>query len=708
MKRREFIILTSIGATSAGMLSACGSPENRLIPALIPDEQYVPGLDYWKASACAMCPAGCGILVRTREHRANKIEGNPAHPVNRGALCARGQAGLQMLYNPDRIRSPMKRTAERGSGQFTEISWDEALKTLADRLREIKAKSGVAFATQDSRGVIGFAFDYFREAYSPDRPQYVLSFDESVYQRNQFPVYDIANATYLLSFGARFLETWHSPVMYSRAYGEFRRATAKARGKFVQVEPRMSTTAASADEWLAAAAQSESRLALAIAQVIIREDLIKNAPAPNFIEGPIDDYAPEKLAHQIDIPAEKIIRIAREFAASERPLVIAGLEQDRLSVNYLNTIVGNMNKRGGILLPADIRFDPFLSWRAENSANFLPSAAWLSDNQWSALLLHQVNPAHFAPKVIDKIKATPFVASFSSFIDETTELADLILPDHSYLESWDLKTSQVEQITDSARTSTTAVTLTRPVAAPEFNTRQAADVLLWLAREFGKPAPVESSEELVKRAATELRKLAGSIQADSDKEFLERFIERGVWSGKPVEVNKLPAATFQVLSQSVLEAEAQTGDGQHPLTLMLYEHAALGFGEHANLPWLQELPDPMTSVMWGSWVEINPRTASEMGIADGDLIEVETAHGAVRAPAVVYPAIRPDVIAMPFGQGHTSFGRYARGRGANIALLNPLQLKMDSTVRAKVTKVEGRARLARFGTSLPERPEVKR
>src|SRR5688572_24659525 len=155
MKRREFIILTGVGATSAGVLSACGHPEEKLIPALIPDEEYVPGIDVWKASTCAMCDAGCGIVVRTRDHKANKIEGNPQHPVNRGALCARGQAGLQVLYNPDRIKAPMKRVGERFSGQFEEITWDEAIKTLADKLREVKAQgkaNPVVFASNDLQG----------------------------------------------------------------------------------------------------------------------------------------------------------------------------------------------------------------------------------------------------------------------------------------------------------------------------------------------------------------------------------------------------------------------------------------------------------------------------------------------------------------------------------------------------------------------------
>ena len=327
MKRREFIILTGVGATGATVLSACGHPENKLIPALIPDNEYVPGLDYWKASTCAMCDAGCGIVVRTREHKANKIEGNPLHPVNRGALCARGQAGLQMLYNPDRIRGPLKRAGERGSGQFEEISWDEAIKILADKLREIKAQgrqSSSAFITSDRRGVTAHIAARFMEAYGSQAVLCSPLFSERGRSSGNVvqPFFDIANATYLLSFGARFLETWRSPVMYSLAYGEFRNARGKARGKFVQVEPRMSLTAANADEWMPARTGTEGLVALAIAQVIAREGLSRISLSPEFAKS-LEDFAPEKISEAIDVPAEKLIRIAREFATAERPLAIS-------------------------------------------------------------------------------------------------------------------------------------------------------------------------------------------------------------------------------------------------------------------------------------------------------------------------------------------------------------------------------------------------
>src|SRR6185369_1231491 len=146
----------------------------------------------------------------------------------------------------------------------------------------------------------------------------------------------------------------------------------------------------------------------------------------------------------------------------------------------------------------------------------------------------------------------------------------------------------------------------------------------------------------------------------------------------------------------------------YPFILLAYEHPALGFGEQANLPTLQELPDSMTSVMWGSWVEINPRTAASLGIADGDVVEVSSHHGSVRAPAVLYPAIRPEVVAIPYGQGHTAYGRYAKDKGANPILANPYAASSDtSAVRVKISKVSSRGNLIRFGTDLQQSMEKK-
>jgi anaerobic selenocysteine-containing dehydrogenase len=324
-----------------------------------------------------------------------------------------------------------------------------------------------------------------------------------------------------------------------------------------------------------------------------------------------------------------------------------------------------------------------------------------------ALIIHQANPAYFMPGAIEALKTSPLIASFSPFMDETTEMADLILPDHTYLESWNIHATPLAD-------KQAIVTVTQPVVKPEFDTRQTADVLIALSREFGGASAhdLQSAEQVVKRAIGQLPRAAGGANSDEAEDFLKTVLEQGVWSGEVTGKRAAPEAAIETRPRfSLLSADNLSTADEYPLTLLAYEHAALGFGEQANLPWLQELPDPMTSVMWGSWVEINPKTAASLGIADGDLVEVTSPQNSLRAPAVLYPAIRPDVIATPYGQGHTAYGRYARARGANAALLNTFsgdEAARPDAVRVKISKVAGEAGLIRFGTDLLEKIENDR
>lgn len=728
MKRREFIILSGIGATSASLLSACGHPEEKLIPALIPDEEYVPGIDYWKPSTCGMCSAGCGIVVRTREHKANKIEGNPLHPVNRGALCARGQAGLEVLYNPDRIKTPLKRAGERGEGKWQEISWDEAIQLLGDKLGEIKSRgeaNNIVFVTSDSQGVLGIAVQALRSALGAKfwvtrerSSREVARGYLSSYGSSATPFFDIANASYLLSFGARFLETWHSPVRYSLAFGEFRRSQGKARGRFIQIEPRMSLTGANADEWIPAAVGSEGLIALAIAQVISREGLAKDATAIKGLNQPLDSFKPEDVASAIGIDSERIVRLAREFASAERPLAIGtgsgspsyAADANDAAAQLLNKLVGNVNKPGGVQLPDGGLFDALdrlpqfdhpgetFDWTVNDLSIRLNNSKPVNV---PALLVHNVDPLRVAPRSAEWIQTVPFIASFSSFMDETTNLADLVMPDHTQLERWDLLSS-VEP------GSKGVVSLVQPVIAPLHKTMQTENVLLTVSRTLGFKQPdaeaFQSAESMVKYAAQRLN--SNDQKTDAEDDHLKSFTEAGVWMGDlPARGSSPPPQPG--LNISALDVLRERKVSSQSLTLLCYEHAALGMGESANLPLLQELPDTMTSVIWGSWVEINPQTAASLGVNDGDLVEIATDHGSVRVPAALYPAIRPDVIAMPYGQGHTKRDSYANGRGGNVFDLNPFGT-LGEAIAAKVTKIGGKAELIRFGTDLWSHMETKR
>ncbi len=142
---------------------------------------------------------------------------------------------------------------------------------------------------------------------------------------------------------------------------------------------------------------------------------------------------------------------------------------------------------------------------------------------------------------------------------------------------------------------------------------------------------------------------------------------------------------------------------EFPLHLLVYPSTAFYDGRGASLPWLQQLPDPMTTVVWDSWVELNPKTAADLGINFGDLVEVTSPQGSLRVPAVIYPGIRPDMVAIPMGQGHKEMGRYAKGRGANALRL--LALTMEGTkplpawsgTRVKVIRISDKGELVTTG-----------
>jgi anaerobic selenocysteine-containing dehydrogenase len=293
-------------------------------------------------------------------------------------------------------------------------------------------------------------------------------------------------------------------------------------------------------------------------------------------------------------------------------------------------------------------------------------------------------------EALDKV---PFIVSFGNFLDETSTLADLILPDHSYLESW------MDDAPESG-TVDAVLSLAPPAMLPLHETRALPDVLLDVARRLGgeatKALPWKSYEEMLQATFTPLRHTVGSVAADADDDFWDKLKEQGGWwSG-----NRTAPARSSPPAGSVapVKSEDPTWDGaaaEYPFQFLPYVSQQFLDGTHANLSWLQELPEVLSTAIWSSWVEINPQTASRLGIQQSDLIEVSSQHGAVRAPAVLSPGVAPDVIAMPAGQGHEAYGRYATGRGANPARILAPQM---ATATGSLAWASTRVKVARVGS----------
>src|SRR6476659_2401858 len=350
MDRRKF--LTVLGATGGGalVLSGCSTSRvEKLVPYLVQSEDQIPGVATGYASSCTECPAGCGVHVRTREGRAVKLEGNPDHPINQGKLCSRGQAALQGLYNPGRIKAPMARKAD---GTFGEITWDDAIGRLAAKLGAASGKVAVL-----SGAGAGSFSDFLAEwtgalggkvvRWTPFDHEPVRAANRRVFGVDQLPAHDFASAKYILSFGADFLDTWLSPTEYQRGFADAHGFSDGDVAKFVYAGPRRDLTGLNADEWLPVGRGGETALVLAIANAVAAAN-----GAPAAVTEALAKYTPAAAAQETGLPADRIIRVAREFAAAKPSLAVAGGVGAQhagavdlcTAVNLLNFVAGNVGQ----------------------------------------------------------------------------------------------------------------------------------------------------------------------------------------------------------------------------------------------------------------------------------------------------------------------------------------------------------------------------
>ncbi|MBS1817344.1 MAG: molybdopterin-dependent oxidoreductase [Acidobacteria bacterium] len=708
MDRRTFIKLTAITGTSA-TLASCGVPEHQII-RFVPDEELVPGVAEWKPSVCPLCSAGCGLNVRVmmadvdvtkdgqsgvvRKGVAKKLEGFPTHPISQGGLCARGQAAIQITYHPDRIVQPLKRTGGRTSGTFEPITWDQAIGEVVGKLDALAGADNtkaLAILTGGRRSHRRLLFDQFAARFGAPAPiVYELFSDDLLRRANQLsfgaaqlPTFDLANANYVLAFGADFLGTWNAPVAQAAAFGQMRRGRVGVRGALVQVEARMTPTGATADEWVAAKPGTEGVLALGLAHVIMRDKLhpTDSGRAGALIDGwsaGLPDYNPDRVASITGVAARRVERLAHDFAQREPSVAIVGgvpLAHTNglftaLAVNALNELVGAVSRKGGLSFTPQLVHAPAAarSSLAQFAAGVVPQV----------LVVDDVNPVFGAPramKVREALVKVPFIVAFGHVVDETNVLADLILPDHTFLESW------VDALPESG-SAQAVVSVAAPAMKPLFDTRATGDVLLQVASKLQKPIDLGATtyDAYVKAALAPL----------GDEAWSTAQKQAGWWGDLPKGAAAPSTGADAKPSPVTFVDPSFNGEaGEYPLQFLPYPSAAFYDGSLAHLPWLQELPDPMTSAMWSSWVELNPKTAERLGIGLGDVVEVTSMNGAVKAPAFLNPALSPDIVAMPVGQGHTNFTRYASGRGVNpIDILAPVTHEDTGTLAWAATRVK--------------------
>jgi anaerobic selenocysteine-containing dehydrogenase len=713
ISRRDFLKLAGAGAATGAVLTGCGPASRYVIrePYKEMPEYTFTGKSTYFATTCRECSAGCGLVVRTFQGRALKTEGNQNHPVNLGKTCARGQATLQGLYNPDRNTDPVQQST-RGSGNFSKMDWEAAIGVVLDALQNTDP-AGIAF-------LMGLAPDHLSDLVSDltaaigavgpvcygamgmfESRATIGKAAENLLGQEGLPFFDLPNADVTFSFGANFLETWLSPVAFTRHYSKMRRGLAGKRGYLVQFEARMSQTAANADEWVPLQPGTEGLVAMALGRLVAEK---RGSSLPQTFAN-VDVQAASDAS---GVSMETLDHLATLFFEAERPLAIPGgaaLGQSNglgtaEAVLALNALVNNFGKQGGVSFgPLSPTTDTY-----HRPASMQEMAAFvdrMNAGEIKTLFIHGVNPVFELPKALGfeaALKNVPLVISFATFPDETALKADYIFPDHHGLESWGY-----QRIATGVSQST--LSGAQPVVVPFYNTQATADVLLAAASKVGgslaAALPFQDEVAFIQsRIQPLIEQKAANFNADEINAFTAYFQQFGGWWAS--EPNLSAPAANALGSQINVETPVFEGEGEfilHPFVMPVMAEAG------ANKPWLQEVPDPTTSVTWNTWVEMNPETAKELGIENDDVVQITSPAGTVEASVYQYPAIRPDTIAIPFGQGHTAYGRYAEGRGVNPADLFSLTYNEAgdlafASMKVSVKKVGKIRELARFESKI--------
>jgi anaerobic selenocysteine-containing dehydrogenase len=766
MKINRRTLLKMIGAATFGM-----ALPDELLRALPKEGEWIPYEEYWSTGVCLQCPGGCGLRIRTVNEWPVKLEGIKDYPINKGRLCPKGQAGLQVLYDPDRIRHPLRRKGKRGEGSWEKISWKEGIDVVVERLKglrqEGRPESLMAWGGR-YRGHMADLMARFLESYgSPNNMGNTERGSAGILKGHYFTMgvqehlaIHWEEVNYVLSFGSSLLEASRPSLRNLWGYGFLRRGRPGIRGKLVQIEPRFSITASKADQWIPVQPGTDGAMALGIAHWMIKENKYDRQFINNHTFGFEDwkgtdgkshmgfktfvltEYSPKHVSSLTGVPEDTIIQIANEFSSHLPSIALTGRgvgmqtngTYAQMAIDCLNALTGSIDSRGGLLLQ---RKPPFQKWPspqkdgiaqkglsqprvdgagtipfpfAEEMPYLLPEkiekgAPYSIDT----LFLYYTNPLFSIPeperfrKALEKI---PFIVSFSPFMDESTMYSDLVLPDGTYFERW--QDDDVEPGLGFPMFGLRSPAIQPPL----YDVRNTGDVLIDIAKALGgtvgKSFPWKDFQGALKEAFRGIfGSKRGSIKAENLDEFWKALIERGGWWDPPYPFGEwkkrfnTPSGKFefyslamerglkeaakrnskrldQILKELKIEAMGDkvllphfekprsVGDeAEYPFHLINYKLMTMAEGRGANEPYLQEIIGPHLYERWESWVEMNPDTAQEMGIKDGDPVWVESKAGKVKTKARLFPGTHPKCIHIPYGQGHKAYGRWAKGRGVN-------------------------------------------
>ncbi len=623
--RREFLQAAGFLFGGAFFSSCSRAPVEKLIASPDQPEELVPGTATWYASTCDACSAGCGLLVKTRDGRPIKLEGNPEHPISRGGLCAVGQASLLGLYDNLRFKQPLV--------EGREATWEEVDRAIGEKLDAIRRNGGaVRFLTgtihsptvlASIESFLGRFADARHVVWDPLSSAAILDAHQRTHGVRRLPRFFFDKAAVIVSLDADFLGAWISPVEHTAAYQAGRQMERPgAEPSFhVQFESRLSLTGTKADRRVTVRPQELGAVAERLAA------LIAERAGAKFDGGESPAGVPDDLLQEV---ADQL------WESRGRSLVVSGSQDVEVQTlcNFVNHLLGNYGRTLDLERPSLQRQGSDVALQALLEE--------MNEGRVAALLIAGLNPAYELPasaRFVDRLKKVPLVVSFAERPDETTAAAHFVCPDHHFLESW----GDREPVAG-------VVSLIQPMIRPLGSTRALVESL---AAWTGRP---RSAYEIV-RDHWRANFYSGPDNDAAFRAFWEQALSRGF-----IELESRRLATPKGFSSRHVRAAASP---EHPeaekFTLVLYPKIALREGRHAYNPWLQELPDPITKVTWDNYACLSPAAAERLGLAEGDVVRIEAPDGGafVEVPVFVQPGQHDQIVALALGYGSALTERFA-------------------------------------------------
>jgi molybdopterin-containing oxidoreductase family iron-sulfur binding subunit len=615
--RRDFLKMLGFTVGYAAIANSCEMPVRKAIPYLNQPEEIMPGIANYYASTFFDGHDYCSILVKTREGRPIKIEGNTLSKLTYGGTTARVQASVLSLYDQARLTGPVK-NGEPSDWQTIDQEIINKLKSISTSGGKIAILSNTIISPSTRRAIDDFIKAYPTAewiAYDPVSASALLDSNVGNFNTRAISDYHFDKAELIVGFNADFLGNYLLPVKYARDYAKGRKLIGTDKmSKHIQFESYMSLTGSNAD----------------------KRFLMKPTDEAVILLNLYNKLAAGSEMSQVSVPASPvdIDELAAELLASKgKSLVLSGTNEIHIqeTVNAINKLLDNY----GYTLDY-----PNVHLRQGNDTNMTSLVDQMDAGEYKAFIAFGVNPAYdfYNPeKFISGLSKCELSVSFSDTMDETARLCNYVCPDNHFLESW-----------NDAEPVTNHFSLAQPAINPIFNTRQAQESLLkWAGTEIAFYDFIRSYWE------KEIFPKQNNIL--SFEQFWNKSLQDGVFD---IADPELPTVDFKAVDLSAAAIAVSSG-----LELVLYEKIGIGTGKHANNPWLQELPDPISKAVWDNYVCVAPSYAKEHDLKNEDVVLI---NGKIELPVLVQPGQHPSTIGIAIGYGRTSAGKVADGIGKNV------------------------------------------